>query len=101
MNNTQPKVSLAEIAKNLEDYDFKCNSVMVTASVEVFKKETNKLVFTTEMNSMQHNGTMNPVYADKFFEDINSQIKPMLIRHLQKNITTAPEKENKDGKAQG
>lgn len=86
MEGINNPIKLTEIAQNLNQYDFKCNSIIITPQIEIYQKGTNKLVATTEMSAVVLSGTMNQEYADKFFSDIEKTLRGAFSKEMNKKL---------------
>jgi len=82
------KVNIQEIINNNDQYDFKCNAVMIKPLLEIYKKGTNQLILTQDMSTVITNGTLNQAYSEAFFKDLEEQLKQSFIKVVTNNGKT-------------
>lgn len=82
------RVGPTEISKNIDDYEFSCDTVNISAELRVKSKKTGKVIFVTEVSSIAHDGTMNSEYAEKFFADVSQGAKLAFVRQATRKMNT-------------
>lgn len=80
MSTLHQKVDFKEIAKKVDQYDFKCKLAIVKANIEIYDKDSDKLITIVPMAVNITNGTMNPAYAKDFFNDLVIDAKPFFVK---------------------
>lgn len=80
-------INVPELLEHLDKYKFVCDSVVIMPDIQIYEKETNKLIANTSMRIESTSGSLNPEYSEKFFKDINDEIPQAFVSEMKKRIT--------------
>jgi hypothetical protein len=79
--------SIVDFVNSPDNYNLVINSCLIVPDVEIFDKETNKLVFRGNgVEIIEYAGSMDEKYADLFFKNVIEQAKATIIENVKKQM---------------